>query len=69
MSTRRQPPAPVDRKPPSNADRPNQVDLGDSDRNVRKRRSGEGSDSALASWKSIERERKRVKPRDLNSDK
>jgi hypothetical protein len=57
MGKRRQTPTTTDRKPPADKDRSNQAD-----RDPRKRRSGEGADSALANWKSIERDRERSRP-------
>jgi hypothetical protein len=52
----------MDRKPPVSKDRSNQADRGNTDRYARERRSGEGSDSALANWKSIERDREKSRP-------
>lgn len=63
MTRKRQTPA-MDRKQPSNKDRTNEADRSGSDRRARQGRSGEGSDSALATLKSIERDRKRSKPAD-----
>ena len=52
----------MDRKQPVSKDRSNQADRGNTDRYARERRSGEGSDSALANWKSIERDREKSRP-------
>jgi hypothetical protein len=52
----------MDRKQPSNKDRSNDADRTGTDRRARERRSGEGSESALASLKHIERDRRRTQP-------
>jgi hypothetical protein len=54
----------MDRKQPSNKDRSNDADQSGSDRRARERRTGEGSESALATLKNIERDRQRTKPAD-----
>lgn len=56
----------MDRKQPANKDRSNEADRGASDRRARAARSGEGSESALATLKNIERDRERSKPKDDN---
>jgi hypothetical protein len=65
-------PAPIskmDRQQPSKKDRSNDADRSSTDRRGRDRRTGEGSDSALATLKNIERDRQRSKPTDEgNSD-
>ena len=53
----------LDRKQPANKDRSNGADRSGSDRRVRER-SGEGSQSALANLKHIERDRARSRPAD-----
>jgi len=50
------------RKQPAGKERPNDVDRTGGDRHERKGRTGEGSESALASLKRIERERARATP-------
>ncbi len=55
-------------KQPANKDRSNEADRSGTDRRAREGRSGEGSESALATLKSIERDRKRSKPADDNPD-
>jgi hypothetical protein len=52
----------MDRKQPANKDRSNLADRSNTDRQARERRSGEGADSALASLKSIERDRQKTQP-------
>ena len=64
MTRKRQTLSAMDRKQPSNKDRTNEADRSGSDRRAREGRSGEGSESALATLKSIERDRKRTKPAD-----
>jgi hypothetical protein len=64
MTRKRQTLSAMDRKQPSNKDRANDADRSGSDRRAREGRSGEGSESALATLKSIERDRKRSKPAD-----
>lgn len=64
MPRKRQTLPAMDRKQPSNKDRTNDADRSGSDRRAREGRSGEGSESALATLKSIERDRKRSKPAD-----
>ena len=54
----------MDRPQPSNKDRSNDADRSGVDRRARERRTGEGSDSALATLKNIERDRQRNKPAD-----
>lgn len=54
----------MDNKAPLNKDRTNLADRGGTDRHARERRSGEGSESALANLKSIERDRQISKPED-----
>ena len=58
----------MDRKQqPSKKDRSNDADRSGTDRRSREGRSGEGSESALATLKSIERDRKRSRPTDDSS--
>jgi hypothetical protein len=57
----------MDRKQPTNKDRSNDADRTGSDRRGRERRTGEGSDSALANLKNIERDRQRSRPMDEGS--
>lgn len=64
MAKRRQAPTTMERRQPGNKDRSNQADRGNTPRQARERRSGEGSDSALAKWKSIERDREKSRPRE-----
>jgi hypothetical protein len=52
----------MDRRQPTNKDRSNDADQSGADRHARERRSGEGSQSALASLKNIERDRRRSSP-------
>ncbi len=54
----------MDRKQPNNKDRSNDADRSGSDRHSRERRSGEGSESALANLKHIEQDRNRSRPAD-----
>jgi hypothetical protein len=54
----------MDRKQPANKDRSNEADATGTDRRARERRSGEGSESALANLKNIERDRRRSRPDD-----
>jgi hypothetical protein len=54
----------MDRKQPANKNRSNDADDSGNDRRARERRSGEGSESALATLKNIERDRRRSKPDD-----
>jgi hypothetical protein len=54
----------MERKQPHNKDRSNDADRSGSDRQLRERRSGEGSESALANLKHIERDRNRSRPAD-----
>ncbi|MBA3774643.1 MAG: hypothetical protein H0X13_19765 [Ramlibacter sp.] len=66
---KRQPyPAMERNKQPANKDRSNEADCSGTDRRAREGRSGEGSESALATLKSIERDRKRSTPADDNPD-
>lgn len=68
MARKRQANSPMDRKqPPSNKERSNDADRSGTDRRAREGRSGEGSESALATLKSIERDRKRSRPADDSS--
>jgi hypothetical protein len=55
---------PMDPKQPADKDRINQADRASPQRPARRRRSGEGSASALDHWKSIERDRKQIRPRE-----
>lgn len=57
----------MDRKQPSNKDRSNVADQSGTDRHARERRTGEGSESALATLKNIERDRQRAKTGDEGS--
>ena len=54
----------MDRKQPTNKDRSNDADRSGTDRRARDRRTGEGSESALARLKNIERDRQRSQPED-----
>jgi hypothetical protein len=68
MTRKRQAKPEMDRKQPSNKDRSNEADQTGADRRRREqRRSGEGSESALATLKHIERDRERIKPADDSS--
>lgn len=58
----------MDRKQTSNKDRSNEADRSGTDRRAREGRSGEGSESALATLKNIERDRKRSTPAEDNPD-
>lgn len=59
----------MDRKQPSNKNRSNDADRSGADRQRSERRTGEGSESALATLKSIQRDRERTRPADdINSD-
>jgi hypothetical protein len=64
MTRKRQTLPVMDRKQPSNKDRSNDADRSGTNRRAQEGRSGEGSESALATLKSIERDRKRSKPAD-----
>lgn len=57
----------MDRKQPTNKDRSNDADRTGTDRRGRERRSGEGSDSALATLRHLERDRARSRPADEDS--
>ena len=57
----------MDRPQPTNKERSNDADRTGTDRRARDGRSGEGSESALANLKSIERDRKRSRPADDES--
>lgn len=59
----------MDRKQPAHKDRSNEADRSGTDGRAKQGRSGEGSQSALATLKNIERDRKRSKPADDNSDR
>ncbi|WP_172224316.1 hypothetical protein [Caenimonas soli] len=60
----------MDRKqPPSNKERSNDADRSGAARRARDGRTGEGAESALATLKSIERDRKRSRPADDPSDR
>ena len=54
----------MDRQQPTNKDRSNHADSSGTDRRARDHRTGEGSQSALATLKNIERDRQRSKPDD-----
>jgi hypothetical protein len=54
----------MDRKQPTNKDRSNDADRSGTDRRARDYRTGEGSGSALARLKNIERDRRRSQPDD-----
>jgi hypothetical protein len=54
----------MDVKQPANKDRSNNADCSGTDRYARERRTGEGSESALAKLKNIERDRQRSRPGD-----
>lgn len=57
----------MDRKQPTNKDRSNDADRAGTDRHARERRTGEGSESALATLKTIERDRARSRPAEDDS--
>ena len=59
----------MDIKQPANRDRSNNADCSGTDRGARERerRTGEGSESALAKLKNIERDRQRSRPGDDDS--
>lgn len=59
----------MDRKQPAPKERSNEADRNGTDRRAKQGRSGEGSQSALATLKNIERDRKRSKPAEDNSDR
>jgi len=70
MTRKRQANPTMDRKQPSNKNRSNDADRSGTDRRRSERRTGEGSESALATLKSIQRDRERFRPADdSNSDK
>jgi hypothetical protein len=54
----------MDRKPPSRKERSNDADRSGTERGARDQRTGEGSESALATLKHIERDRRRSWPAD-----
>jgi len=54
-------------KQPANKDRSNDADRSGTDRRARDHRTGEGSDSALATLKNMERDRQRSRPDDDGS--
>jgi hypothetical protein len=54
----------MDRKQPTNKDRSNDADRSTTDRRAREQRTGEGAESALATLKNIERDRRRTQPDD-----
>jgi hypothetical protein len=64
MAKKPAPTSKMDRPQPSNKDRSNDADRSGTDRRARERRTGEGSDSALATLKNIERDRQRNQPAD-----
>lgn len=69
MARKRQADTQMDRKQqPANKDRSNNADRSGTDRRARDGRTGEGSESALATLKSIERDRKRSRPAEDRSD-
>jgi hypothetical protein len=57
----------MDRQQPTTKDRSNDADRSGTDRRGREHRTGEGSDSALATLRNIERDRQRSKPADEGS--
>ena len=67
MAKKPSPLSKMDRKPPTDNNRSNNADQGGGERRGRERRTGEGSDSALANLKNIERDRQRSKPADEGS--
>ena len=67
MTRKRQANPTMDRKQPSNKERSNESDRTGNDRRRWERRSGEGSESALATLKNIERDRERNRPADDSS--
>ena len=67
MTRKRQPKPTTDRKQPSNKERSNQADRTGADRRRWEHRSGEGSESALANLKNIERDREKTRPADDGS--
>ena len=62
MAKKPSPKLKMDRKQPANKDRSNDADRSGTDRRARERRTGEGSESALATLKNIERDRRRSQP-------
>jgi hypothetical protein len=62
MAKKPSPTLKMDRKQPTNKERSNDADRSGMDRRARDRRTGEGSQSALATMKNIERDRQRTKP-------
>lgn len=67
MASKAKPTSKMDRNQPTNKERSNDADRSGTDRRARERRSGEGSESALASLKFMERDRKRSTPTDDDS--
>ena len=57
----------MDRKQPTNKERSNDADSAGTDRRARERRTGEGSESALATLKTIEHDRARSRPAEDDS--
>ena len=64
MARKSSPTSRTERKQPTRKDRSNDADRSGAERGGRERRTGEGSDSALATLKHIERDRKRSWPVD-----
>lgn len=70
MTRKRQANPQMDRKKqPSNKERSNDADRSGTDRRARDGRTGEGSASALATLKRIERDRKQSRPADDTFDR
>ena len=64
MARKPPPTARTERQPIGNKDRPNQADRLGTERRGGARRSGEGSESALASLRTMERDLAKSKPTD-----
>ena len=64
MAGKASPTSRTDRKQPTGKERSNDADRSGSERRVREQRTGEGSDSALAKLKHIERDRQRSRVSD-----
>jgi hypothetical protein len=67
MAGKSSPSSKMDRKQSTHKERSNDADRSGTDRRPRERRTGEGSDSALATLKNIERDRQRTRPADEGS--
>jgi hypothetical protein len=64
MARKPSPSSRLDRKQPTYKERSNDADRSGTERSAREQRTGEGSDSALATLKHIERDRRRSWPAD-----